>query len=60
MKIQEVQKTQGSYRVKITFECTYEERIFLKMLAGKSRMTLSDYIYSCLEKSFPEELKRSK
>jgi len=40
-------------KVKMTFECTEEERAYIKMLAARARMNLSEFVLSFLRSSFP-------
>lgn len=40
---------------KVTFECTQDERAYIKMLAAKAHMNLSEFILSYLRKDFPEK-----
>jgi len=43
------------HKAKITISCSYDERIFIKMLAEKAHMNLSEFILSYLRKDFPEK-----
>lgn len=40
-------------KVKMTIECTLDERAYIKMLAAKAHLNLSDLILSYLRKDFP-------
>lgn len=40
-------------KVKMTIECTPNERAYIKMLAAKEHLNLSDLILSYLRKDFP-------
>ncbi len=40
-------------KVKVTFECSIDERTYLKMLAAKKHMTMSEYILSSLRQEMP-------
>ena len=40
-------------KVKVTIECTIDERAYIKMLAAKAHLTLSDFVLSYLRKDFP-------
>ncbi len=40
-------------KVKVTFECSENERSYIKMLAAKYRMTLSEFVLSLLRPKFP-------
>lgn len=41
-------------KVKVTFECTEDERAYIKMLAAKAHLTLNDFLLSCLRVYFPK------
>jgi hypothetical protein len=41
-------------KVKMTFECTEEERVYIKMLAARARMNLSEFVLSFLKSAFPQ------
>lgn len=45
------------HKAKITISCTQDERIYIKNLADKAHMNLSDYILSHLRKDFPKKRK---
>lgn len=45
-------------KVKMTFECTPDERAYIKMLAAKAHVTLSDLVLSYLSKDFPSKGRR--
>lgn len=47
-------------KVKVTFECTLDERMYIKMLAAKAHLNLSDFILSHLRSDFPQERKPNK
>ena len=40
-------------KVKITIECTLDERTYIKMLAAKARLGLSEFILSYVRSDFP-------
>lgn len=40
-------------KVKMTIECTPDERAYIKMLAAKAHLNLSDLVLSYLSKDFP-------
>lgn len=40
-------------KVKVTFECTADERAYIKMLAAKAHLTLNEFLISCLRDYFP-------
>lgn len=42
-------------KVKVTFECSADERAYIKMLAAKARMTISDWLLSYIRVDFPCE-----
>lgn len=44
-----------SNKVKLTFECTADERAYIKILAAKEHLNLSDLILSYLRKDFPRQ-----
>ena len=43
-----------SDRAKVTIDCTTDERAYIKMLAAKAHMNLSEFILSYLRKDFPK------
>jgi hypothetical protein len=44
-------------RAKVTIDCTVDERAYIKMLAAKAHMNLSEFILSYLRKDFPQDRK---
>lgn len=40
-------------KVKVTFECSIDERTYIKMLAAKKHMTISEYILSYIRQAMP-------
>jgi hypothetical protein len=42
-------------KVKVTIECTPDERAYIKMLAAKAHLNLSDLILSYLRTDFPRK-----
>ena len=42
-------------KVKITIECTLDERAYIKMLAAKAHLGLSEFILSYVRSDFPKE-----
>lgn len=44
-------------QAKVTITCSYDERLYIKMLAEKARMNLSEFILSYLRKDFPVKSK---
>jgi hypothetical protein len=41
------------HKVRLSVDCTEEERMYIKMLAAKSRMTISEYLLSLASKEMP-------
>ena len=41
-------------KVKVTFECTADERSYIKMLAAKAHLTLNEFLVSSLRPYFPK------
>lgn len=44
-------------KVKITIECTLDERTYIKMLAAKAHLGLSEFLLSYVRSDFPKERK---
>jgi hypothetical protein len=44
-----------SDKVKVTFECSAEERAYIKMLSAREHMTISELLLSYLRPDFPTE-----
>jgi hypothetical protein len=42
-------------KVKITIECTLDERAYIKMLAAKAHLGLSDFLLSYVRSDFPKK-----
>lgn len=42
-------------KVKLTIECTSDERAYIKMLAARAHMNMSDLILSYLRTDFPHK-----
>ena len=42
-------------KVKVTIECTADERAYIKMLAAKAHLNLSDLVLSYLRTDFPRK-----
>lgn len=42
-------------KAKVTIDCTVDERAYIKMLAARAHMTLSEFILSYLRKDFPQD-----
>ena len=47
-------------KAKVTIDCTVDERAYIKMLAAKAHMNLSEFILSYLRKDFPASKKPNK
>ncbi len=47
-------------KVKVTLECTPDERAYIKMLAARAHMTMSDFILNYIRKDLPVENKKNK
>ncbi|KIC76124.1 hypothetical protein DB41_GM00020 [Neochlamydia sp. TUME1] len=45
--------TAHSHRVKVTIDVSEDERTYIKMLAAKKRMTISDFIMSFVRPNIP-------
>jgi len=45
-------------KTKVTFDCSVEEKTYIKMLAAKAHMTLGEFVLSYLRTDFPNEKKR--
>ncbi len=41
-------------KVKVTFECTADERAYIKMLAAKAHLTLNEFLVTSLRPYFPK------
>ena len=41
-------------KVKVTIECTANERAYIKMLAAKSHLNISEFVLSYLRTDFPK------
>lgn len=42
-------------KVKVTIECSPDERAYIKILAAKAHLNLSDFILSYLRSDFPKK-----
>lgn len=42
-------------KAKVTIDCTVDERAYIKMLAARAHMNLSEFILSYLRKDFPNK-----
>lgn len=47
-------------KVKITIECTLDERTYIKMLAAKAHLGLSEFLLSYVRSDFPKDRKPNK
>jgi hypothetical protein len=45
-------------KTKVTFDCSIEEKTYIKMLAAKAHMTLGEFVLSYLRNDFPKERKK--
>lgn len=45
-------------KTKVTFDCSIEEKTYIKMLSAKAHMTLGEYILSHLKADFPKDKKK--
>lgn len=43
------------HKAKVTIDCTVDERAYIKMLAARAHMNLSEFILSYLRKDFPQD-----
>jgi len=41
------------HKVRLSVDCTEEERMYIKMLAAKHRMTISEYLLSLASQEMP-------
>ncbi len=46
-------------KTKVTFDCSLEEKTYIKMLAAKAHMTLGEFILSYLRADFPSRKQKS-
>ncbi|MCC5832694.1 MAG: hypothetical protein JJU12_06600 [Chlamydiales bacterium] len=46
--------THKHHKVRLSVDCTEEERMYIKMLATKSHMTISEYLLSFARKEMPK------
>lgn len=46
-------------RTKVTFDCSLEEKTYIKMLAARANMTLGEFVLSYLRADFPSKKKRA-
>lgn len=42
------------HKVRLSVDCTEEERMYIKMLAAKNHMTISEYLLSAARKYMPK------
>lgn len=45
---------QHQNKVRLTVECSLDERTFIKMLAAKKHMTISEFLLSSVRKAMPQ------
>lgn len=45
---------QRERKVRLSVDCTEEERMYIKMLATRNRMTISEYLLSFARKEMPQ------
>ena len=45
-------------KTKVTFECSPEEKTYIKMLAAKANLTLGEFVLSYLRGNFPSKGKK--
>jgi hypothetical protein len=48
-------KAQHHSKAKITIDCTVNERVYIKILAARAHMNLSEFFLSYIRKDFPQE-----
>lgn len=46
---------QHNDKVRLTVECTFDERTYIKMLAAKKHMTISEFLMSSVRKMLPKD-----
>ena len=46
-------------KVRLTVECSIDERTYIKMLAAKKHLTISELLLSPVKKSMPSKQRRS-
>lgn len=51
--------SQAHAKTKVTFDCSLEEKTYIKMLAAKAHMTLGEFVLSYLRADFPSGKKKS-
>lgn len=47
-------------KTKVSFECTLDEKAYIKMLAARAHVTIGEYMLSHVREEFPEEKKPNK
>ena len=45
-------------KTKVTFDCSIEEKTYIKMLAAKAHMTLGEFVLSYIRADFPNKKKK--
>lgn len=48
------QEKQESKKVRLSVDCTEQERMYIKMIATKNHMTISEYLLSFARKEMPK------
>ena len=51
------QPYQGKNKVRVVIECSLDERAYIKMLAARKHMTISEYVLSIAKKEAPQKSK---
>ena len=46
---------QHTHKVRLTVECSFDERTYIKMLAAKKHMTISELLLSPVRQKIPHE-----
>jgi hypothetical protein len=46
--------THKDHKVRLSVDCTEEQRMYIKMLAAKNHMTISEYLLSLASKDMPK------
>lgn len=52
-KGEEIKMSTHHHKIRLTVECTADERAYIKMLAAKKQMTISEYLLSFARKEMP-------
>lgn len=48
----------SQHKVRLSVDCTEEERMYIKMLAAKNHMTISEYLLSSARKEMPKHKRK--